>query len=89
MKALEDYAIRHGEIISANTQRLAAIEEKMRKQELETVREEGTWAAVLTQLQSFDKRLGKIEGLGNKGLTALIVALIGAVVTFIVKGGLA
>ena len=89
LKDLEAYAIRHGELIQGLVTDVEALKKVQRDQELKDVREEGAWAGVLNQLTAFDKRLGKIEGLGNKALGILIVTIIGAFATFIIRGGLA
>lgn len=89
LKDLETYAIRQGELIQEVLTDVEDIKKVQRTQELKDVREEGTWAAVLERLGSFDKRLGKIEGVGNKALGVFILAIIGAFATFIIRGGLA
>lgn len=89
LKDVEGYTIRHGEIIQELLADVDEVKKVLRQNELKDVREEGTWTAVLTQLKSFDQRLGKIEGLGSRALWTFIAAIILAFVTFLVRGGLA
>jgi hypothetical protein len=88
LRDLEAYAIRHGELIQELVTDVEALKKVQRDQELKDIREEGRWATLVAQLESFDKRLGKIEGLGNKALGVFIIAIIGAFAAFIIRGGL-
>lgn len=89
VKELEGFAVRQGELLQGLLTDVQEIKTVLREQEIKDVREEAAWAKVSEQLALFNTRLSKIEGLGNKGLGIFAVALIGAFVTFIIKGGLA
>lgn len=89
LKSLEDYAVRHGELIQGLLEDVEKVKAVQRAQELKDVREEASWAAVLKELKAFDERLGRVEGIGNKALGVFIIAIIGAFATFVIRGGLA
>lgn len=85
---LEGIAVRQGEQVYSLLKDVQEIKDVLREQEIKDVREEAAWAKVADQMTLFNTRLGKIEGIGNKGLGVVATALVVAIAAFIFKGGL-
>jgi len=95
LKRIDHYLTRHGEILSSYGDRMTLMDARLKLVEEYTVtrkiaeaREDERDKALYSRLDRIEKDIDGIKGLGSKALWVVGSAVILAIVTFALKGGL-